>query len=498
MTSLDHYSMNSPPLELGATIAVDPPATAALPGIRRSFRRRLRPVQLAGRMLYSFPIAAWIAFDTVLIWASMMLGYAWFGVGEYTHHVETWRAGLIFSGAVGVASVIVGLQERSTLRSPGRIATRIVLTTAIATAVAYTVIYAVMYLQFSRRVVVVTSASYLVIGAAVRLFAFDTIRRIKRRVLLVSTPTVHDSFDNKIRDSLISDHEIIGYVCDPHLAAKPAGGSGRLGTTSEIVGICRRHNIDEIVICNGMAQRPDVVDAILPCLRMGARVTNEATFFEHAAGQIPLDDITPAWFLFSDLKSHSDEYAALKRIFDITVALVGLLITLPLYPLVALAVKLEDGGPVLYTQDRVGKGGAIFRLRKFRSMAVDAETAGSVWASPSDPRCTRIGRLMRRTRIDELPQFLNILIGDMSVVGPRPERPDIVMQLSSCIPFWYERNLVKPGLTGWAQISFRYSSSIEDARRKLQYDLYYIKHMNLELDLIILFRTLGTFLRGAC
>jgi lipopolysaccharide/colanic/teichoic acid biosynthesis glycosyltransferase len=169
-----------------------------------------------------------------------------------------------------------------------------------------------------------------------------------------------------------------------------------------------------------------------------------------------------------------------------------------LYPFLALAIKIEDGGPVFYSQDRVGKGGRIFKLYKFRTMRIDAENGQSVWARKNDPRATRVGRFVRRTRLDEFPQFFNILVGAMSVVGPRPERPDIVENLREHVPFWSERNLIKPGLTGWAQISFHYGNTIEDAKRKLQFDFYYLKHMSMELDVVILFRTLGTFLRGAC
>jgi lipopolysaccharide/colanic/teichoic acid biosynthesis glycosyltransferase len=157
---------------------------------------------------------------------------------------------------------------------------------------------------------------------------------------------------------------------------------------------------------------------------------------------------------------------------------------------------LQDRGPVLYAQRRVGQGGRPFTLYKFRTMAVDAEAHGCVWARQDDPRVTPLGRWLRQTRMDELPQLWNILCGDMSMVGPRPERPDFVEPLSRLIPFYQERHLVKPGLTGWAQISYRYGASVSDARRKLQYDLYYIKHMSVELDLIILLRTFGTLLLG--
>jgi lipopolysaccharide/colanic/teichoic acid biosynthesis glycosyltransferase len=176
----------------------------------------------------------------------------------------------------------------------------------------------------------------------------------------------------------------------------------------------------------------------------------------------------------------------------------GLCLSALLWPVIAVAIKLCDGGPVFYSQDRVGQNGQTFKLFKFRTMRTDAENGKSVWSAPNDPRVTAVGRLLRRTRLDELPQLFNVLVGDMSIVGPRPERPDIVAELTEKLPYYAERHLVKPGLTGWAQISFRYGSTIEDARRKLQFDLYYLKHMSFELDMIILFRTVGTFLRGAC
>jgi exopolysaccharide biosynthesis polyprenyl glycosylphosphotransferase len=226
-------------------------------------------------------------------------------------------------------------------------------------------------------------------------------------------------------------------------------------------------------------------------------VTNEAIFYEKAAGQILVDEITPDWFLFADLKVHCDEQATLKRFVDLITAMIGLCVTAPLWLLIAAAIKLGDSGPVFHTQVRVGQNGRPFTLYKFRTMRPDAENGCSVWACPHDPRVTLVGRFLRRTRLDELPQLVNVLKGDMSIVGPRPERPDLVERLAESVPYYRERHLVKPGLTGWAQISFRYGSSVQDAKRKLQFDLYYLKHMSLELDLIILFRTLGTFLRGA-
>jgi exopolysaccharide biosynthesis polyprenyl glycosylphosphotransferase len=235
---------------------------------------------------------------------------------------------------------------------------------------------------------------------------------------------------------------------------------------------------------------------LAPALGAGCRVTNEATFYEKAAGQILVDEINPHWFLFADLKTHCDRSAAIKRTADVCLATLILGITAPLWLIMAAAIKLCDGGPVFYSQERVGQNGRPFRLYKFRTMRVGAENGKSVWASAGDPRVTRVGRWLRRSRLDELPQLINVLLGQMSLVGPRPERPDVVEVLNDELPYYAERHLVKPGITGWAQISFRYGASIEDAKRKLQFDLYYVKHMSFELDMIILFRTLGTFLHG--
>jgi exopolysaccharide biosynthesis polyprenyl glycosylphosphotransferase len=296
----------------------------------------------------------------------------------------------------------------------------------------------------------------------------------------------------------LHEYELVGYVSARNQDCDSDGDPFHLGTISEQISSLRSRRVTELVVGDSAARDPGAMNWLVPCLQRGYRVTNEATFYETATGQILVDEITPDWFLFADLKVHCDQRATLKRLLDLTTAAMGLVLTAPVWPLIALAIKLCDGGPVFYSQTRVGQGGQIFKLHKFRTMRIDAENGKSVWACPNDPRVTAVGRFLRRSRLDELPQLYNVLVGDMSVVGPRPERPDIVRELVEQIPYYAERHLVKPGVTGWAQISFRYGASVEDARRKLQFDLYYLKHMSFELDTIILFRTLGTFLRGAC
>jgi exopolysaccharide biosynthesis polyprenyl glycosylphosphotransferase len=219
-------------------------------------------------------------------------------------------------------------------------------------------------------------------------------------------------------------------------------------------------------------------------------------FFEQKFGRVPVEEITSVWFLHALNVANRGISAALKRVLDLVVALVLLVVSAPLMVLTALAVKLTSPGAVFYRQQRVGEHGRVFTCVKFRSMRHDAETDGAVWAEEEDPRTTGVGRYLRRYRIDELPQLWNVLRGEMTMVGPRPERPEFVRQLVDAVPFYSPRHLTKPGLTGWAQVSAGYAATLDDARLKLSYDLYYLKHRGLALDLAILLRTIGVVVRG--
>jgi sugar transferase (PEP-CTERM system associated) len=209
--------------------------------------------------------------------------------------------------------------------------------------------------------------------------------------------------------------------------------------------------------------------------------------------------VRPSWLIFSDGFVKTPRTEIIKRLFDIGASLAGLVLSLPLMLLAALAIKLESPGPLLYRQARLGQNGCVFILNKFRSMRPDAEKdTGPVWSAQQDPRITRVGSFLRRTRLDELPQLYNVLVGHMSFIGPRPERPEFVAELQKQIPYYIERLAVKPGLTGWAQVKYQYGSSVEDAVEKLQYDLYYIKNLSLFLDLLIVLNTVQVvlFARG--
>ena len=231
----------------------------------------------------------------------------------------------------------------------------------------------------------------------------------------------------------------------------------------------------------------------------GVRVEDVNTVYERLTGKLMVEDLRPSWLIFSDDFRASRLTRQTKRAFDTLLAFVGLVIAAPLMVLVAVAVWLESGFPVLYRQERVGEQGRRFMLNKFRSMRHDAEGATPIWASASDERVTAVGGVIRKMRFDELPQLWNVLRGDMSFVGPRPERPFFVSQLAAQIPFYEQRHAVKPGITGWAQVKYRYGASLEDSLEKLRYDLYYVKHLSLPFDLTILFDTVKVvlFAKGA-
>ena len=461
---------------------------------------RERTVRVIGQALIGLPPSTWLLVDMSILTAGVYYGYRLFPPPqmEGTPHVALWQAAVVFAFVVAMASLVFGLYERQTLVSRSRILTRMLLTAGTTTIAAYAIIYVIMYATVSRRVAGVAVMVFLVGGAGIRLAAWWAIHTVDSGLLVVGPRALFESFERARTAGLLHAYRLVGYAGTGQTRDAQNGDSSYLGTITEQVDRLRQLGVTDVVVGAEAARDPEVMGWMVPCLQRGCRVTNEAIFYEKATGQILVEEITPLWFLFADLKAHCEEQATLKRVLDLFVAVIGFCLSAPVWPLIALAIKLDDGGPALYSQNRVGQNGRIFKLHKFRTMRPDAENGKSVWSVPHDPRVTRIGRFLRKCRLDELPQLYDVLIGQMSIIGPRPERPDIVEDLCRKVPYYAERHLVKPGITGWAQISFRYGSSVEDAKRKLQFDLYYLKHMSFELDMIILFRTVGTFLRGAC
>jgi len=269
---------------------------------------------------------------------------------------------------------------------------------------------------------------------------------------------------------------------------------------ASLFNIARNRGVDRIIVALDDRRGSLPVSELLELKLSGVRIEEATTLLERISGRIELDQLRPSWLIFSNGFSLNLMTQLLRRAFSSLVALAVLLLALPLIPLIALAIKLSSSGPVFYRQLRVGKNRRPFHCYKFRTMRKDAEAdCGATWASDDDPRITRVGRILRQTRLDEIPQLWNVLKGDMGFVGPRPERPEFVESLSREIPFYNLRHVIRPGLSGWAQVRYKYGNTVEDARSKLEYDLYYIKNCSIGLDFLILFETLKTVIlaRGA-
>ncbi|HXH06369.1 MAG TPA: TIGR03013 family XrtA/PEP-CTERM system glycosyltransferase [Vicinamibacterales bacterium] len=287
--------------------------------------------------------------------------------------------------------------------------------------------------------------------------------------------------------------QIVGFVDD---APAAEGTPGLVGAPDELEQLVRELAVDRVIV--GLPDRRGRLP-VAPLLRVklgGTRVEEAGALYERLTGKLLLEDLRPSALIFSDGFRVSRLTRLTKRLFDLALAGVGLLLAWPLMALVAAAIRLESGAPVLYRQERVGLHGRRFVLLKFRSMRQDAEQGVPLWARDDDARVTRVGRILRQTRLDELPQLWNVLRGDMSFVGPRPERPFFVEQLAALLPFYEQRHAVRPGITGWAQVKYRYGASLEDAREKLRYDLYYIKHLSIAFDATILVDTVKVVLFG--
>ena len=323
----------------------------------------------------------------------------------------------------------------------------------------------------------------------------------EERVLFVGTGETARKVARQILDQHEFAYRVIGFIDDDaSRIGERIVNPAIVGTPADIDRLIAEHQVDRIVV--GLSDRRGKlpVQELLRAKMAGIRVEDATTTYERVTGKILIDDLRPSWLIFSDGFRVSRLTRMVKRAFDLTLALMLAIVTLPLMLLTALLVWLDDGSPVLYRQERVGENGSTFVLSKFRSMRKDAEQAGTpLWAKDGDDRVTRVGGFIRKTRLDELPQLWNVLRGDMSFVGPRPERPFFVEQLARDIPFYQQRHAVKPGLTGWAQVKYRYGSSREDAMEKLRYDLYYIKHLSVFFDLTIVFDTVKVvlFRKGA-
>jgi exopolysaccharide biosynthesis polyprenyl glycosylphosphotransferase len=319
----------------------------------------------------------------------------------------------------------------------------------------------------------------------------------RRRAMVIGAGQAGHTIVRAIRENLPSEYQLIGYIDDdPSKQGQVIEGVPVIGSRRDLLSLVRENDVSEIVQAITHTLHGELIQAIMDCHEQGVQITLMPFLYEEITGRVPVEHVGDDWSLVLPLDHAATGgfWPLLKRAMDVLIASIGLILLALVFPILALAIYLDSPGPIFYTQERVGKGGRIFRAIKLRSMTLNAEEGGAVWAQENDPRVTRVGHFLRRTMIDELPQLINVFRGEMSIVGPRPERPVFAHQLAQQIPFYRARHAVKPGMAGWALINYGYSSSVRDALVKLQYDLYYIRHQSLYLDLLILAKTIGAMI----
>ena len=314
---------------------------------------------------------------------------------------------------------------------------------------------------------------------------------MRERVYVLGTGERAQRLLNGLRQRLELGVEVVGWTGDIEGEVK------RESVATHLLGVARQGGVHRVIVAMPDRRGTLPVEELLDLRLAGVKVEEAASWLEKISGRIEVDQLYPSWLIFADGFRFSAFFRVVRRLLNFSVALLGLVLASPLIPFIVLAVRLDSAGPVLYRQKRVGRSGEIFYCYKFRTMRQDAEAdTGATWATDDDPRITRVGKFLRAARLDEIPQLWCVLKGDMHFVGPRPERPEFVEWLSKEIPYYGVRHVVRPGITGWAQVQYKYGNTREDAREKLQYDLFYIKNASLGLDLLIMFQTIKIVLLG--
>jgi sugar transferase (PEP-CTERM system associated) len=300
---------------------------------------------------------------------------------------------------------------------------------------------------------------------------------------------------------------VLGLRQNPEIGVEIASWTGKMegavtreSVAAHLMEIVHKQKVHRVIVAMPDRRGTIPMPELLQLRMQGVKIEEATSWLEKISGKIEVENLYPSWLVFGEGFRRSTAFILVRRAVSIVISLIGLILALPLFPLIMLAIRLDSKGPVFYTQTRVGKAGRVFKVVKFRTMGQDAEAAsGPRWAGDNDPRITRAGKFLRSSRLDEIPQMWCVLKGDMAFVGPRPERPEFIEWLSKEIPYYGVRHMVRPGLTGWAQVKYKYGSTVEDSREKLQYDLFYIKNASIGLDLLIMFLTVKTVLlrRGA-
>ena len=408
---------------------------------------------------------------------------------------------MVISLVTSICILSTGLYVGKLREGMSGVLIRIALSLVMSSVVVVIVFYLVPGIALGRGVLAIAYIQAFFIIGTIRVVFFELVdtSTFKSKVLVYGAGSEASYLDRVLRRK--SDRrgfEIVGYVLLDGEECE-IGRNKLVSIDSNLFDYVNEHQIDEVVITSNGTRKTPKLDELLECKLNGVNLLDMVSFFEREAGQIRIDIVSPEWFVTSDSFKQSNLRDLFKRAFDLLVSIIILIVTLPIQLVVICAILMEDGlrAPIIYRQKRTGAHGKCFNVYKYRSMSADAEGAGkAIWASKGDSRVTKIGNFLRKYRLDELPQTINVIKGEMSFVGPRPERPEFVHELADQIPYYKERHLVKPGLTGWAQLNYPYGSSIADAYQKQIYDMYYVKNHSLFLDCLILLQTVEVVLFG--
>jgi sugar transferase (PEP-CTERM system associated) len=434
--------------------------------------------------------------EALIVWTSFLVA-AWVVLRDDSYLVLNYEGGwyklFIFTGVVLLCSHWFDLYDTARLNTRGELYFRLLMVPGVLAFVTAAVSYF--------RPNYLLSGSSMALGLFIVALALSGWRLgygwlvqlpiLVERVYVLGTGERAQRLVQGLRQNPESGVEIASWT------GKLEGEVTRESVAAHLMKVVETQKVHRVIVAVADRRGTIPMEELLDLRMQGVKVEEATSWLEKISGKIEVENLNPSWLVFSEGFRRSPMFVFVRRVLSIFISLIGLLLTLPLLPFIMLAVRLDSKGPVFYTQTRVGKGGKLFKVVKFRTMRQDAESGtGAQWAANNDPRVTRVGKFLRTSRLDEIPQLWCVLKGDMAFVGPRPERPEFIEELSKKIPYYGVRHMVRPGVTGWAQVKYKYGSTIEDAREKLQYDLFYIKNASIGLDLLIMFQTVKIVLLG--
>jgi sugar transferase (PEP-CTERM system associated) len=434
--------------------------------------------------------------EALIVWTSFLVA-AWVVLRDDSYLVLNYEGGwyklFIFTGVVLLCSHWFDLYDTARLNTPGELYFRLLMVPGVLAFVTAAISYF--------RPNYLLSGSSMALGLFIVALALSGWRLgygwlvqlpiLVERVYVLGTGERAQRLVQGLRQNPESGVEIASWT------GKLDGEITRESVAAHLMKVVETQRVHRVIVAVTDRRGTIPMEELLDLRMKGVKVEEATSWLEKISGKIEVENLNPSWLVFSEGFRRSPMFVFVRRVLSIFISLIGLLLTLPLLPFIMLAVRLDSKGPVFYTQTRVGKGGKLFKVVKFRTMRQDAESGtGAQWAANNDPRVTRVGKFLRTSRLDEIPQLWCVLKGDMAFVGPRPERPEFIEELSKKIPYYGVRHMVRPGVTGWAQVKYKYGSTIEDAREKLQYDLFYIKNASIGLDLLIMFQTVKIVLLG--